>query len=357
MSQYWSDIVNNLTPYSPGEQPKVDHLVKLNTNENPYGPSPKVLDAIRAATHDSLRKYPDPSATVLKQSIADYYKLDLDQVFVGNSSDEVLAHTFRGLLKHDKPLLFPDITYSFYPVYCALYEIEYRQIPLADDFSIALDDYADNAGAIIFANPNAPTGIALKREQIKELLESQPSTVVVVDEAYADFSTESAVSLIERYPNLLITQTVSKSRSLAGLRVGLALAQPPLLEALERLKNSFHPYALDTLAVVGASAAFEDQDYFKECCRKIINTRERFSLSLQKLGFKVLESKANFVFATHPQYQAARIYQALRENNFLVRYFDQARIQNYVRISIGTDQDMDALLSCLETLLQSDNLS
>ena len=351
MSNYWSDIVSSLTPYTPGEQPKVDKLIKLNTNENPYGPSPMVHAAIDGANNKALRKYPDPSAAKLKQTIADYYQLNIDQVFVGNSSDEVLGHTFRGLLKHDKPLLFPDITYSFYPVYCALFDIAYQQVPLRPDFSLSIDDYFGEAGAIIFANPNAPTGIALTRDDIAQLLEKQPSAVVVIDEAYADFSDDSAVSLIAQYPNLLITQTLSKSRSLAGLRVGLALGQAPLIEALERVKNSFHPYALDSLAIAGATAAFQDVDYFKTCCEKVINTRQRFSKALTDLGFRVLPSSANFVFASHPKQPAADLYQALRDKHFLVRYFDADRIRDFIRISIGTDDDMDALLNYLGELL------
>ena len=353
MSQYWSDIVSKLTPYTPGEQPQVDGLVKLNTNENPYGPSPMVLEAISTANSDALRKYPDPGANKLKQGIADYYQLDAKQVFVGNSSDEVLGHAFRALLKHDKPLLFPDITYSFYPVYCGLFDINYQQIPLTADFSINVDDYFGDAGAIIFANPNAPTGLAVRRDDIVRLLENQPSTVVVIDEAYADFCDESAVDLINQYPNLLISQTLSKSRSLAGLRVGLALGQAPLIEALERVKNSFHPYALDSLAIAGASAAFKDKAYFERCCEKIITTRQRFSKALTSLGFEVLPSSANFVFVKHPQQPAASLYQTLREKKFLVRYFDKDRIRDYLRISIGTDQDMDALLQCLSSVLDN----
>lgn len=352
MSQYWSDLVNKLTPYSPGEQPQLSKLIKLNTNENPYGPSPAVHAAIDEANSEALRKYPDPNASALKTTVADYYGLQTKQVFVGNSSDEVLGHAFRGLLKHDKPLLFPDITYSFYPVYCALFNIDYQQIPLQDNFSLAIDDYFISAGAIVFANPNAPTGIALARSEIKRLLEQQSNAVVLVDEAYADFSNDSAVELIEQYPNLLITQTLSKSRSLAGLRVGLALGQAPLIEALERVKNSFHPYALDSLALAGAKAAFQDKAYFQDCCRKIISTRQRFTKELEHLGFSVLPSSANFVFASHASHDAGELYKTLREHNFLVRYFDCARINNYIRISIGKDEDMDALVQCLKVVCQ-----
>ena len=351
MSRFWSDSVHNLTPYTPGEQPKIDNLIKLNTNENPYGPSPKVIDAISKANSDDLRKYPDPLSTDLKQSIATYYDLPLDSIFVGNSSDEVLAHTFRALLKQNKPILYPDITYSFYPVYCQLFGIEYQQIPLRDDFTLNIDDYQIDNGGIIFANPNAPTGIALSINQIKTLLERNPDSVIVVDEAYVDFANESAVSLIADFDNLLVTQTLSKSRSLAGLRVGLALGNPALIEGMERVKNSFHPYALDRLAAAGAAAAFDDVDYFKSTCDKVIHTRSTSTQSLINLGFEVLPSSTNFVFAKHPNHDAAKLFQALRERDIIVRYFTSPRINEYLRISIGTDQEMDAFIKAITEII------
>ena len=270
MSRFWSDTISSLTPYTPGEQPQINNLIKLNTNENPYGPSPKVIEAIAQANSDELRKYPDPLSSELKKSIASYYELSLDYIFVANSSDEVLAHTFRALLKHDKPLLYPDITYSFYPVYCQLFDINYKQIPLREDFTLNIDDYQIDNGGIIFANPNAPTGIALSLEKIKILLQRNPDSVIVVDEAYVDFSHESAVSLVQQYDNLLVTQTLSKSRSLAGLRVGLAIGNPELISGMERVKNSFHPYALDKLAAAGAAAAFDDRAYFQETATRLL---------------------------------------------------------------------------------------
>lgn len=351
MSRFWSDSVHNLTPYTPGEQPKIDNLIKLNTNENPYGPSPKVIDAISKANSDDLRKYPDPLSTDLKQSIATYYDLPLDSIFVGNSSDEVLAHTFRALLKQNKPILYPDITYSFYPVYCQLFGIEYQQIPLRDDFTLNIDDYQIDNGGIIFANPNAPTGIALSINQIKTLLERNPDSVIVVDEAYVDFANESAVSLIADFDNLLVTQTLSKSRGLAGLRVGLALGNPALIEGMERVKNSFHPYALDRLAAAGAAAAFDDVDYFKSTCDKVIHTRTTSTQSLTNLGFEVLPSSTNFVFAKHPNHDAAKLFQALRERDIIVRYFTSPRINEYLRISIGTDQEMDAFIKAITEII------
>ena len=353
MSRFWSKNVHDLTPYTPGEQPQIDNLIKLNTNENPYGPSPRVIQAINNTNGDSLRKYPDPNGKQLKQTIADYYQLASEQVFIGNSSDEVLGHTFQALLKHRKPLLFPDISYSFYPVYCALYEISYQQIALRDDFTINIDDYTLDNGGIILANPNAPTGIALDLAQIEKLLKSSPNSVVVVDEAYVDFGAHSAISLIHQYSNLLVTQTLSKSRSLAGLRVGFACGHADLIEALERVKNSFHPYALDSLALAGAKAAFEDDGYFRECCAKVIATREATRARLQTLGFKVLPSSANFLFVTHPQHDAAAIFKALRLRGIVVRFFAVPRLDQYLRISIGTDLQMEQLIIHLEELLSA----
>jgi len=351
MSRFWSDKIASLTPYTPGEQPRIDNLIKLNTNENPYGPSPKVVEAIAKANSDGLRKYPDPLSSDLKKSIAAYYNLPIDYVFVGNSSDEVLGHTFRALLKHDKPLLYPDITYSFYPVYCQLFDIEYQQIPLRDDFTLNINDYQIDNGGIIFANPNAPTGIALGLYKIKTLLERNPDSVIVVDEAYVDFADESAVSLIQQYENLLVTQTLSKSRSLAGLRVGLALGNPELIAGMERVKNSFHPYALDKLAAAGAAAAFDDREYFQKTCQKVINTRETTTNALTELGFEVLPSSANFVFAKHPAHDAGKIFQALRERNIIVRYFSSERINQYLRISIGTDQEMKKFINAIKEVI------
>lgn len=351
MSYFWSKKVHSLTPYVPGEQPRIENLVKLNTNENPYGPSPKVLRAIAKATNEGLRKYPDPNSHCLKQTIADYYGLELSQVFVGNSSDEVLGHIFQALLKKDLPLLFPDITYSFYPVYCELFDVDYQLVPLKEDFSIAAEDYQIPSGGVIFANPNAPTGLALELDKIKQLLEQNTERLVVVDEAYADFSEHSAVGLINQHRNLLVVQTLSKSRSLAGLRVGFALGHEDLIRGLERVKNSFHPYALGNLALAGAVAAFEDDEYFKASCAKIINTRDRFCKELETLDFVVLPSAANFVLTRHKSKNAKDLFEGLREGGIVVRYFDKPRLDNYLRISIGSDADMQALLTKLTELL------
>ncbi len=275
MSKFWSPFVKDLVPYVPGEQPKLSKLVKLNTNENPYGPSPKAIAAMQAELNDDLRLYPDPNGERLKQAVADYYGVSSKQVFVGNGSDEVLAHAFHGLFQHGQPLLFPDISYSFYPVYCGLYGIDFVQVPLDEQFQIRVEDYARPNGGIIFPNPNAPTGRVLALQAIEQLLKANPHSVVLVDEAYIDFGGETAISLVDQYPNLLVTQTLSKSRSLAGLRVGIAVGHPDLIEALERIKNSFNSYPLDRLAIAGAAAAFEDKAYFQQTCRQVIDSRER----------------------------------------------------------------------------------
>ena len=353
MSQFWSQLVHTLTPYVPGEQPKINNLVKLNTNENPYPPSPKALAEIANETGERLKLYPDPSADVLKNTIANYYQLNQNQVFVGNGSDEVLAHTFQALLKQDKPLLFPDITYSFYPVYCGLYQVEYKTIELTDDFEINIADYDQDSGAIIFPNPNAPTGRLLPLESIEVLLNQQPNRVVVVDEAYIDFGGQTAASLVNQYPNLLVIQTLSKSRSLAGIRVGFALGQSELIEGLERVKNSFNSYPLGRLAIYGAKAAFEDQPYFIETCQKIIKTREQLTARLEALSFKVIPSAANFVFTSHPNIPAETLALKLRERSIIVRYFNKPRIDQFLRITIGTEEENQMLCEALEEILKS----
>ena len=352
MSAYWSDLVRNLTPYVPGEQPKLSKLVKLNTNENPYGPSPKVLAAIAAETGESLKLYPDPNSDLFKRAVAKFFAVNTASVFVGNGSDEVLAHVFLGLLKHDKPLVFADITYSFYPVYCGLYDIRYTTLPLTGDFSINIDDYiAAEAGAIILANPNAPTSRLLALDEIERLVATRPETVVVVDEAYIDFGGVSAVPLTQRYPNLLVIQTLSKSRSLAGLRAGFAVGHPVLVEALERVKNSFNSYPLDRLANAGAAAAMDDTDWFNETRQKVIASREHLSEQLRDLGFEVPASAANFIFVRHPRQDAAALAAALRARGIIVRHFKLPRIDQHLRISIGTDAECAQLTQALREIL------
>lgn len=352
MSKFWSDVVHKLTPYVPGEQPKLDDLVKLNTNENPYGPSPKVIEALKLEAAESLRLYPDPNSDKLKATIANTYGLKSNQVFVGNGSDEVLAHVFQALLKHSRPLLFPDITYSFYPVYCGLYDIEYQTIPLAEDFTINIDDYDLPNGGIIFPNPNAPTGIPLALDKIEKLLKVNTQSVVVVDEAYVDFGTDSAVNLINTYPNLLVTHTLSKARSLAGLRVGYALGSADLIEALTRVKDSFNSYPIDRFASAGAIAAMEDDAYFQSTCSKVVATRKSLVKDLMDLGFQILPSGANFIFAKHQVKDGAELTAFLRRKNIIVRHFKlPSRIAPYIRITIGTDEQSKKLINALSEML------
>jgi len=352
MSQYWSHLVHRLTPYVPGEQPKLQNLVKLNTNENPYGPSPKVIVALQAEAADTLRLYPDPDSSRLKAAIAEYHGLQTNQVFVGNGSDEVLAHVFQALLKHDQPLLFPDISYSFYPVYCGLYSIDFETVALNAQFEIAVDDYLRPNGGIIFPNPNAPTGIPVALSDIERLLKANTQSVVVIDEAYVDFGTESAVSLVNQYPNLLVTHTYSKSRSLAGLRVGYAVGDAALIEALIRVKDSFNSYPIDRFAEAGAIAALQDEAYFQQTRQQVIAARDQLVLDLQHLGFEVLPSGANFIFTRHPAYSGEQLAAGLREQAVIVRHFKKpARIAGFLRITIGDATQNQALMQALRTLL------
>ena len=350
MSRFWSAVVHELSPYVPGEQPKLDDLVKLNTNENPYPPSPRVLAAIAAAT-DRLRLYPDPSASELRQAIAARFGVAAGEVFVGNGSDEVLAHTFQALLKHDAPVLFPDITYSFFPVYCRLYGIRHELVPLDAAMRIRIADYRRRCGAIILTNPNAPTGIGLPREEIERLVADHPDQVVVIDEAYVDFGADSAVPLVNRYDNLLVVQTFSKSRALAGLRVGFAIGQRPLIEALERVKDSFNSYPLDRLAIAGGVAAIEDDAWFQDTRKRIIASRERMTRGLSELGFEVLPSQANFVFARHPGHTGANLAAGFRKQSVLVRHFQKPRIEDYLRITVGTDDHCDRVVAVARGLI------
>lgn len=353
MSKFWSPVVHGLTPYVPGEQPKMQHLVKLNTNENPYGPSEKVLAALRAEADERLRLYPDPGSDALKQAIAQNFGIATNQIFVGNGSDEVLAHVFHAFFQQPLPLLFPDISYSFYPVYCGLYGIQYTMVPLNDAFEIAIDDYMVPNGGIIFPNPNAPTGRYLPLADIKRLLDSNLESVVVIDEAYIDFGGESAVGLIHDYPNLLVTHTFSKGRSLAGLRVGYAMGSAELIEGLHRVKDSFNSYPIDRFASAGAIAAMQDVAYFNETRHRVIETRERLAISMESMGFNVLPSTANFIFATHPQHDAAEISAKLRAHGVIVRHFKTPeRIAQFLRISIGTDEETDQLTNLLVKIVE-----
>ncbi|ELX06881.1 histidinol-phosphate transaminase [Acinetobacter baumannii] len=349
--RFWSPEVRELEPYVPGEQPKIQNLLKLNTNENPYPPSPKVVEAVQAVLHeqaDALRLYPDPDATALKQAIAKQQNIDVSQVFVGNGSDEVLAHIFKAFFLQDEPILYPDITYSFYPVYSQFFGTKTKEIPLNENFEIDVRDYTQPNGGVIITNPNAPTSIALSLAEIEQVLQANPDRVVVIDEAYVDFGAESAVSLINRYENLVVCQTTSKSRSLAGLRVGFAIAQSHLIAALEAVKNSFNSYPIDRFAIAAAVASFEDQAYFEEQCQKVITSREKLVRDLTELGFNVLPSKANFIFATHSQHDAGQLAQKLREQGIIVRYFNKPRINQFLRITLGTDEQNARLVQTLK---------
>jgi histidinol-phosphate aminotransferase len=351
MSRFWSSVVQTLTPYVAGEQAALRGLLKLNTNENPYGPSPRALAAISEAVTDTLRLYPDPTAYPLRAVIAESYGIDPDLVFIGNGSDEVLAHVFLGLLKHDAPLLFPDVTYSFYPTYCRLYGVDYREPPLDAAMRVRIEDYRQPCGAIILPNPNAPTGVALRRSDIELLVAEHPDQVVAIDEAYVDFGAESVAPLIVRYPNLLVIQTFSKSRALAGLRVGFAIGQRPLIEALERVKDSFNSYPIDRLAIAGAVAAWQDRAWFETQRDRIVASRERLADSLRGLGFDVLPSAANFLFARHPARSGARLAAGLRDRAILVRHFSKPRIEDYLRITVGADAECDRLVAALGELI------
>lgn len=351
MSRFWSPIVHDLRPYVPGEQSRVAGLVKLNTNELPVGPAPSVLAAIRHETTAALRLYPDPRSSELRSAIASYHDVSEDQVFVGNGSDEVLAHAFAGLLKHDAPLLFPDITYSFYPVYCRLYGVKFETVPLDGDLRLCVDEYRTGNGGIIFPNPNAPTGIAISLAAIARLLAQHPDVPVVIDEAYVDFGADTAIPLVADHPNLLVVRTMSKSRGLAGLRIGYAIGDRALISALERVKDSFNSYPLDRLAQVGAIASLNDEGYFQLCRKQIIHAREVMVSGLEALGFEVLPSSANFVLACHPQHDAATLAALLRDRAVLVRHFDLPRISNHLRITVGTEEELSLMLGHLGNIL------
>ena len=355
MSRFWSPVVQTLTPYVPGEQPQMQRLVKLNTNESPYGPSPKALAAIEAQNTADLRLYPDPEGTALKQAIAKLHGLDANQVFVGNGSDEVLAHVFAGLLKQSKPVHFPDITYSFYPVYCKLFGINAQIVPLDENFEIKTADYQAPNGGIIFPNPNAPTGRSIPRSEIEALVLRNKDSVVVIDEAYVDYGTESCIPLLRGADcpeNLLVVHTLSKSRALAGLRVGFAVGHPALIEGLERVKNSFNSYPLGRLAQAGAIAAIEDQAHLEASSAKVIQTRTTLIEQLDVLGFATLPSTANFIFTRHPKHAGAKLYQALRDRGIIVRHFKSPRIEEFLRITIGTDEQSNELVVALKETLQ-----
>ncbi len=352
MSIFWSNLAREIHPYLPGEQPQIPGLVKLNTNEHPFGPSPKAVAAIREAASDSLRLYPDPQSMRLRETLARYHGVTPDQVFVGNGSDEVLAHAFAALLKQPAPLRCPDITYSFYPVWCHLLGIALETVPLDAGLRIRVEDYLGKPGPVILANPNAPTGIALPREDIARLCAARPESAVVIDEAYVDFGGETSIPLVAEFENLLVVQTMSKSRALAGLRVGYAIGNAALIEGLTRVKDSFNSYPLARTSQAGAIASVEDEEQFQKMRLKVMQNREQLTTALAALGFEVLPSAANFIFARHPGSKGAALAAALRERAVIVRHFTAARTADYLRITIGAEQDNEKLVSALKEILR-----
>lgn len=348
----WEENVRRVVPYVPGEQPKRKDIIKLNTNECPYPPAPAIAQKLVSYDIDDLRLYPDPCVTALTTSVADTYGVKKENVFVGVGSDDVLAMAFLTFFNSDKKILFPDITYSFYDVWADLYRIPYEVQPLDDNFCIRKEDYLKENGGIIFPNPNAPTGIEESLSNIEEIVAANPDVVVIVDEAYVDFGSSSALPLIQKYENLLVVQTFSKSRALAGIRIGYAFGSEKLIKYLNDVKFSFNSYTMNRLTEVVGCSCLEDKAYFEECVQKVIATRERTKESLKKLGFSFGDSKANFIFATHKSVPAKELFEALKEEGIYVRYFNKPRIDNHLRISIGTDEQMDAMLTFLEKYLQ-----
>lgn len=351
MNKFWSKRIQTIVPYVPGEQPKDRQFVKLNTNECPYPPSPKVIEAIRMAAGDTLRLYPDPECVELRAAIAKREGLDVDQVFCGNGSDEILAFAFQAFFDADREVVFPKITYSFYPVYTDFFGLKRREVPMNPDFSDPIDLLCGKNGGVVLANPNAPTGIAVGLDTVEKLLLANPDVVVIVDEAYVDFGAESAGKLISRYPNLLVVQTTSKSRALAGLRVGWAMGDENLIAAMGCVRDSINSYTVDRLAQAGAVAAIEDEEYFQFIRRRVIDTRTRTGKLLKGKGFTVLPSQANFVFASHSEHTGLELLNGLRDRGILVRWWDRPEIRNWLRISIGTDEEMAALLKALDELI------
>lgn len=351
MSELKSNF-RNIEPYVPGEQPQYPDKIKLNTNENPYPPSPSVQKVLEIFNPDDLKLYPDPNSSELTGAIADYYKVDKKNIFVGVGSDDVLAMCFMAFFNSGKPIIFPDITYSFYPVWANLFDIKYETKPLDDSFCIVKEDYFCENGGIVFPNPNAPTGVELSLDVIEEIVENNSNRVVIVDEAYVDFGAKSALPLVEKYKNLVVVQTFSKSRSLAGLRIGFAVANEELISVLNAVKNSYNSYTMNSLTIKAGAAAIADDEYFKQTTSKIIETREDTKVRLAKLGFEFNDSKSNFIFAKHKSVKAVDIFEALRERHIFVRYFNQPRIDNYLRITIGTDDEMKVLIDFLKDYLE-----
>lgn len=348
----WRDNLIKIEPYTAGEQPKKTDFIKLNANENPYPPSPAVIKAISGFRGGGLKKYPDANAAPLAEAIANRFGLRRGNIFAGNGSDDVLALCFRAFFNSDKPIVYPDVTYSFYPVWCNMLGIPYRTLPVDADFNINASDYSCENGGVVIANPNAPTSIGRDLRFIREILDANPNSVVIVDEAYVDFGGVSAVPLLNEYENLVITQTFSKSRSMAGMRIGYAMGNEEVISALYAAKDSYNSYPLDSVAIAAGVASVEDEDYFRETIGKVIATRERLTAELRALGFEVKDSSANFVFAEHEKLRAADICEYLKTKDIYVRYFSKPRIDNRLRITVGTDDEIDALIGELRNLLR-----
>jgi histidinol-phosphate aminotransferase len=348
----WKDNIRKIDPYVPGEQPNLPDMIKLNTNENPYPPSPRVTEAIKAFDTDTLRFYPDPNSQTLVDALANRYQLDKDQVFVGVGSDDVLAIAFMTFFHSAKPILFPDITYSFYPVWAELFGIPYERPALDDEFQLTAQDYYKENGGVVIANPNAPTGVLQSLDFLRDIIEHNRDVVVIIDEAYVDFGGISAVELTREYDNVLVVQTYSKSRSLAGMRIGYAMGNRELIQAMNDVRYSYNSYPMTRLSVALGVAALEDESYFQDTVSKVIETREWTKKELARLGFSFPDSKTNFIFASHKDKRAKDIFSYLREKHIFVRYFGDARIDNYLRISIGTQEEMETFLGELEKYIE-----
>ncbi len=355
MSREWTKNLRNIEPYVPGEQSKDKDIVKINANENPYPPSPKAIEALKSFDTNKLRFYPSANSTKLKEAIAKYYKVDVSNVFVGNGSDDVLAVAFQSFFNSENPIVYPDLTYSFYPVWCSLFGIKYKNYPVGDDFRINPEDYKEKNGGVVIPNPNAPTSLGEGLDFVEKILNYNQDSVVIIDEAYVDFGGTSSISLIDKYENLLVTGTFSKSRSLAGLRIGFAIGSKALIDVMEAVKNSYNSYTVDSLSIEMGAASIEDDEYFKSTCKKVIKTRERVTLELEKLGFDVLDSQTNFIFATHNKHNMKSLFEYLKTQKVFIRYFSLPRIENYVRITIGTNEEMDIFLKKTKEFILNDN--
>ena len=355
MSREWTKNLRNIEPYVPGEQSKDKDIVKINANENPYPPSPKAAEVLKSFDTNKLRFYPSANSTKLKEAIAKYYKVDVSNVFVGNGSDDVLAVAFQSFFNSEMPIVYPDLTYSFYPVWCSLFGIKYKNYPVGDDFRINPEDYKEKNGGVVIPNPNAPTSLGEGLDFVEKILDYNQDSVVVIDEAYVDFGGTSSIPLINKYENLLVTGTFSKSRSLAGLRIGFAIGSKALIDVMEAVKNSYNSYTVDSLSIEMGAASIEDDEYFKSTCKKVIKTRERVTLELEKLGFDVLDSQTNFIFATHNKHNMKSLFEYLKTQKVFIRYFSLPRIENYVRITIGTNEEMDIFLEKTKEFILNDN--